>query len=303
MIKARMYTDNDYRKIMDFLKGMYAVNENQHCWLPQRWEYAEHLVNPLFMERGDANWEQFIRIWEENDKIVGIVHPEETCNVFLQIRPGYRKLEPEMIAWAEANIAKPDDGNNKKIVIWVNESDSYRKDLLKERDYHKEEVCSYLNVQNLDKEYLPELPEGYRFISMDDNIDLVKRYNVINKAFQPEDDFKENIPDSFLQMINAPMFRPDLDIVVGYKDRSYAAAGTVWYDEDNKIGMFEPMGTHPDHVRKGLGRAILLEGLRRLKKIGAKKAYVESYGDSRYAFYKSAGFKAFDKDYPWKKVF
>jgi len=47
---------------------------------------------------------------------------------------------------------------------------------------------------------------------------------------------------------------------------------------------------------------MLFEGLRRLKELGAEKAYV-GCGDSLRGFYNSAGFSAYDSDYPWKKKF
>src|SRR6056297_1697164 len=127
MVKSRLYQKEDYNKIMDFLSEMYKENKNQHCWLPARWEYAEHLVNPLYVERGHESWEPYIRIWEDEGKIVGISHPEDTNNAFIQIRPGYRDLEVEMIEWAEQKIKKPIGENNKqkKIVIWTNDSDNY----------------------------------------------------------------------------------------------------------------------------------------------------------------------------------
>ena len=101
---------------MKFLSEMYQKNKDQHCWLPARWEYAEHLVNPLYVERGNKSWEPFIRIWEKNDEIVGISHPEDTNNAFLQIRPGYRELEPEMIDWAEEMIKKPTTNDQSNVL-------------------------------------------------------------------------------------------------------------------------------------------------------------------------------------------
>src|SRR6056297_40673 len=303
MVKSRLYQKEDYNKIMDFLSEMYKENKNQHCWLPARWEYAEHLVNPLYMERGHKNWEPYIKIWEVDDKIVGISHPEETYNAFIQIRPDYRELEPEMIEWAIEKIKKPmGDHNKEKIVIWANDSDDYRKELLKEKGFEKGSDCNYLNRQKLDKEFNPKLPTGFRFRSMDEEISFVKRYNVINKAFHPKSDFIKEVPKSFVKMANAPMYRPDLDLIIEDKHGNVASSCVIWIDDENEIGMFEPVGTHPDYTRKGLGRALLKEGLRRLKEIGAKMAYVESYGDNRYAFYKSVGFKAYDKDYPWIKI-
>ena len=102
-------------------------------------------------------------------------------------------------------------------------------------------------------------------------------------------------------MEQAPLFRPDLEIMVKCDDGTLTSFCVVWYDERTSAGMFEPVGTHPDYERLGLGRAILLEGLRRLKAIGSKRAYVESYGNDRKAFYSSAGFETFDKDWFWWK--
>ncbi len=305
MVKTRMYEQEDYKKIMDFLKEMYSINGNQDCWLPARWEYAEHFVNPLFVEMGFESWEGAIKIWEEENRIVAIAHIEDTCNTFFQIRPGYEYLHTEMLAWSEENYALPtEDGKHKRIVIWSKESDTALNDLLTERGYKKAGACNYLNLQTIDteKEYEPQVAEGFIVRSMAENIDLCKRYNVINQAFNPSAEYKVEAPKSFFRMIDAPMYRPDLDIVTEFKDGSLASACVVWYDEENKIGMFEPVGTHPDYQRKGLGQVVLIEGLKRLQKIGAKKAYVESFGDERYAFYESAGFKAYDQDYPWEKI-
>jgi ribosomal protein S18 acetylase RimI-like enzyme len=43
-----------------------------------------------------------------------------------------------------------------------------------------------------------------------------------------------------------------------------------------------------------LGKAVLLEGFRRLRKLGAKKAVVYCYEDN-LAFYQSAGFEEFNQ--------
>ena len=303
LIITKLYEKEDYQRIMDFLSEMYQENKNQHCWLPARWEYAEHLVNPLYVERGNDDWEPYIKLWEDDGKLVGISHPEETYNAFLQVRPGYQELEPDMIKWAEQSITKPVDDSKSKLVIWANDSDKYRKDLLMERNYKKGEEGCYLNRLDLDKDFEPELPAGYKFRSMDEEISFVKRYNVLNKSFHPEDDFIEEVPDSFMKMVQAPMYRPELDLIIEDENGNFASSCVIWFDEENEIGMFEPVGTHPDYTRKGLGKQLIIEGLRRLKNIGAKQAYVESYGANRYKFYKKTGFKSYDIDYPWIKIF
>ena len=97
------------------------------------------------------------------------------------------------------------------------------------------------------------------------------------------------------------MFRPELEIMTINRNGVLTSFCVVWYDEKTGTGVFEPVGTHPDYQRLGLGKAMLIEGLRRLKDIGASCAYVESFGDDRKAFYNSAGFETFDKDWYWTK--
>ena len=310
MIAERIYRNSDYQRIINFLRDMYNSSSNQHCWLPMRLEYAEHLVNPLYIERGHDSWHNYINIWEERGRIVGIAHPEEESNAYLQIRPGYRHLEREMITWIEDNISERSTADGcREVFIWANDSDEYRQNILRKRGYIREDECSYLNIQELDcpgrpaEDFQPELPDDYNICTMVDDIAPLKRYNVLRKAFHPGKEDKSEIPASFLQMLQAPMYKPELDILVRKQDGQLAASCLVWYDENINMRMFEPVGTHPDHQRKGLGRAAMLAGLQKLKTLGAEKAYVESFGEERYSFYKSAGFRAYDRDYPWKKQF
>ncbi len=57
----------------------------------------------------------------------------------------------------------------------------------------------------------------------------------------------------------------------------YAAFCTIWFDDVTRSAYFEPVGTAPQHQRRGLGKAVMCEGLRRLKRMGATLALVGSY--------------------------
>ncbi len=35
-----------------------------------------------------------------------------------------------------------------------------------------------------------------------------------------------------------------------------AALAVTWYDDVNRTGLLEAVGTHPDHQQRGLGRAV-----------------------------------------------
>lgn len=301
-MKQRPYND-DYNKIMDFLREIYLEKDTQYCWLPQRWEYAEHFIKYLNIERGGEDWQKSIGLWEQDGRIVGICNGEEGFNAYLQVRPGFDRLTDEMLDFAEETIASVNPDGKKNLAVWSTESNSYLNERLTSRGYTRGEDGSYFNSRNLDKDYVPELPEGYSFTDATEVKDALARYRVVNRAFNPDAEIPQVLPGSFLKMEKAPLFRPDLEIMIQYQDGTLVSFCVVWYDEGTGTAMFEPVGTHPDYQRLGLGRAMLLEGLRRLKAIGAKCAYVESYGDDRKAFYNSAGFETFDEDWFWPKEF
>jgi GNAT superfamily N-acetyltransferase len=67
--------------------------------------------------------------------------------------------------------------------------------------------------------------------------------------------------------------------------------------------MFEPVGTVPEHQRKGLGKAVMYEGFRRLKGLGATVAYVGTGAQiPANRLYLSVGFDEDFTDHAWTKV-
>jgi ribosomal protein S18 acetylase RimI-like enzyme len=65
-----------------------------------------------------------------------------------------------------------------------------------------------------------------------------------------------------------------------------------WTDPLAEIGEFEPVGVHPDHQRRGLGRVVMRHGLRLMRAAGMRDAIVFSLRTNvaSEALYRSAGF-------------
>ena len=78
-----------------------------------------------------------------------------------------------------------------------------------------------------------------------------------------------------LRTLAAPGHHPDLDLVATSPGGRVVAVAIVWLGPDGE-GQFEPVATHPDFQRRGLARALLLEGMRRLRAFGATRAAVET---------------------------
>jgi ribosomal protein S18 acetylase RimI-like enzyme len=99
------------------------------------------------------------------------------------------------------------------------------------------------------------------------------------------------------------VYVPEHEIFVMSPEGRVAAFCIVWTDELNKLGHFEPVATHPDFHRKGLGRTLLLESLGRLKIEGMTEADVCTAYDNHAAIrlYESVGFRMTKKLWTYKR--
>ena len=83
-------------------------------------------------------------------------------------------------------------------------------------------------------------------------------------------------------VVTSPIYRGELDLVAVPEDGSFAAYGLGWLDPNSGCVLFEPVGTDPDHVQRGLARALCAEILRRARDLGATQAIVGPRGDNSY---------------------
>jgi ribosomal protein S18 acetylase RimI-like enzyme len=83
------------------------------------------------------------------------------------------------------------------------------------------------------------------------------------------------------------------DIVVSAPTGQFAAFCLCWLDEVNKVGYLEPVGTHPDFWQQGLGKAVILAGLARLRQGGMDSVSlcVEHDNQPAWRLYASVGFR------------
>ena len=103
--------------------------------------------------------------------------------------------------------------------------------------------------------------------------------------------------DSYRRLRSVPEYAHDLDLVAVSPEGTIAAYTIVWYDAGTASGQFEPVGTRAAFRQRGLGRAVLLEGLRRLAARGARTAIVNTNegNAAARALYTSVGFRVHDR--------
>ncbi len=100
--------------------------------------------------------------------------------------------------------------------------------------------------------------------------------------------------DAFRALKAVVAYRPELDLVVLAPDGGPAALALGWYDERSRSVLFEPVGTVPEHARRGLARAVCVSVMTRARESGATQAVVGPRGDDAYPvprrLYGSLGF-------------
>lgn len=136
----------------------------------------------------------------------------------------------------------------------------------------------------------PVLPNGFIFLERIRPADVEQRALAHKDAFQPQ---SKMTPEHYRAFMNAPGYDPELDIAIAAPDGTIVSFAMGWIDADNKLSEFEPVGTRYAFQRRGLGKAALLEGLRRLQGRSVEIAQVSCHADQpgNVLFYQSAGFQ------------
>jgi hypothetical protein len=91
---------DDYLAISAFLLRLYQPDNRDGNWLQPIWEYA--YTHPAFDDSAMGR----IGIWAEGGQIVGAaLYEQGPGEVFRQVDPNYRWLQPAMLTYAEERLA------------------------------------------------------------------------------------------------------------------------------------------------------------------------------------------------------
>jgi len=291
--------ERDFLRVRDMLVQTFRTFEKPINWTLEHWNYARYFAAPMLGAYGKTEdttqrslkairlWEDAVGIWE-NDKsdVVAVVCPDEHMPdhpsygmAYFQRRRGYDFLLEEMLDYTEQTYV-----NNHRTRVYINEHDESLMQAAKKRGYAKGERSSAWFMEYILKDLpQPNLPEGFRIRSMADDNDLEKRRKIFGLSFRHKDPSEWPTLFSYQELQRAPDYRKELDLVIVGPDGEYVACCIVWIDEYNKFVRLEPVGS----IVLGMGREVLMEGLRRAAALGMEKSYMES----GMRFYQAVGFK------------
>jgi mycothiol synthase len=252
----------------------------------------------LFYSLRGLDWSQILHLWERDQdrSLLGwslfspayrsfdvFVHPTD-CS------PGMREA---MVGWAvaHAEAAVRRAGGPYLQTMWVAKHDLELVSILEGTGFERSGDFLYQLERPLGALPPFEMLSGYQVRSVAGEWEAKERARAAHEAFassRPFDTYLQN----YVEFMRSPVYEGDLDVVAISPGGEVASFCIAWLDRTNRIGLLEPVGTRPAYQRLGLGKATVLEALRRLRAHGMETAMVcvEDGNRAAQGLYTSLGF-------------
>lgn len=270
--------------------GTYYVHTGDVCW----W---------LYYHDTSASFSEQIALWEADGRTLGWVLFTPAERMFdLFVHPTLRDTATaaRMHAWAEARLAAMVRAQHGKDIRTgeIEEADTVRRGWLESRGFALADESEHLHHTWVTRRALnapisdSPLPPGFSVRGCRGEAELEARARAQHGAFQSQWEWGPYTA-RWRRFMQSPVYVGERDIVAAAPDGRIGAAAIHWLDSVNGVGYFEPVGTHPDFQRLGLGRAVLAESMRRMQAAGMTHASVCCDGDNprALAFYQACGFE------------
>lgn len=221
------------------------------------------------------------RLWFAEETLLGWGWLTKGEELEWEVRPTHQALLDEILDW----------GRPSEVLVRSDHTDAIERLRAHGLEHNPDAPWMRSNMRLLEEIEEPRLPDGYRLATMADYDGFESRSAAHRTAFKPSR-FRDDV---YVKVRATWPYRADLDCVAVAPDGSVASYALAWLDEENSLGELEPVGTHEDHLRRGLGRAVNLFALERLRDEGARTALVGCRGDAAYPIpcklYESVGFR------------
>ena len=290
MVDIRAFTVADLPRVLQFLGEANALTDFHFPFHPG--DFLHRLSNGL---RGQ-NADKYNFLYEDNGELIALllIDPKDEPVFEVLIHPRHRtpELENTLIAWTEQTQQAhfTTANHDHELVMDVSSEDTLRRDVLTQRGYHIEEQPYLHCTARALSTPIPEstLPTDFHIRSTVE-ADVEQICAVHMSAFDSTWTVEE-----YLRTMRTPGFDPGRELVVVAPDGRFAAFLIYWPDPISKSGLFEPVGCAKTFQRRGLTRALMYEGMRRMVAAGMSYAQVlhesEALNPASGPFYNALGY-------------
>jgi len=285
-------TEDDFFRVRNFLREIFLLcgqlNFDSHVALLDHWRW--HYIATC---QETAPFDQVTTIWETLEgQIAAVLHPICHDEVRLHLHPKFRSsmLEDEIISYAEEHHSDWFNDGKRILYLSVFPEDTLRQQTLTQRGFEHQKARDFYWWRDLEVS-IPDSPPtlGYEIRSMGAEFEHPARSWCSWRAFHAEEP-DENYDDDYswyANMQSAPLYRRDLDIVAVAPNGKYAGFCTISYDDYTRSAAIVLEGTAAEHQGRGLGEAMTIEGMRRLKHLGCTRVFSIVNEEAVNAMYRS----------------
>ena len=285
-------TEDGFFRARNFLRDVFLLNDrldfDSHVALLDHWRW--HYIETC---QETAPFDQVTNIWETSDgKIAAVLHPICHDEVRIHLHPRFRPsmLEDEIISYSEEHHSDWFNGGKRILYLSVFPEDAQRQQSLTQRGFEHLKARDFYWWRDLDAP-IPDVPStpGYEIRSMGPESEHPARSWCSWRAFHAEEPDENYDGDYswYANMQSAPLYRRDLDIVAVTPNGEYAGFCTISYDDYTRSAAIVLEGTSAEHLNHGLGEAMTIEGMQRLKHLGCTRVFSIANEEAVNAMYRS----------------
>lgn len=246
----------------------------------------------------DGRLQGFVRLWRPE-----VVETVEGRLIF-KVHPQARRsdLGAQCLAWAEDRLREAAQTAGKLGILHarVSQKDAQKIGLLERQGFSIDRY--FLTMARSLAEPIPEpvLPPGFSLRLTNGQADAEAWVALFNESFIDHWNHHPLTVEQFLHEMRLPEYQANLDMIALSPDGVFAAFcyGSIYPEENQRSGRsdgwIEVLGTHRGFRKIGLGRAILRDGLQRLKAAGVESARLNVDAESLTGatrLYESEGFR------------
>jgi ribosomal protein S18 acetylase RimI-like enzyme len=267
-----------------------AIADDPDCFPLHPGDIAHRMFSGLRFERSALA--ELARLWEEDGELVAwaLLYPKHAAFDLL-VHPEYRlQYERSLLSVTEAALVEAmerREESKSELEADASRCDHRRLEALRSLGWSGGSHEYTVTRRSLDDVSDPELPEGLTIRSVRGVEEAVALAEVHSGSFG-----STWTSELYRRVMESPGYAPEREIVVETPDGRLAGFTETWYDEPNRLGLFEPVGTHEDFRRLGVGRALMCAGMQAMAAAGMEHAIVthEAGNEASTALYAATGF-------------
>jgi len=267
---SRMYEgEKDFQIILDLMMRVRPADHINDY--PVKVDLEEQFASAMIREN--------TRLWFDDEQPIAWAFVDEFNNLRWELDSKYEEtLGAEIVAWGEACIRKTlTDNGSKTLDANCREDYTGRISFLKRHGFHQTDDTSIYMMRPLFEPIPgPVLPQGFTIRPIKGVEEAEAVATMHRAAFGTE----YMTTESRLAIMNTSEYDPTLDLLTIAPNGDIAAYCSCSANSLTRIGMTDPVATHPNYQRMGLSRALLLTGMRMLRERGMESAHLGTSGEN-----------------------